>query len=816
MYTPVPKWTMLKGLGITAAQQVPLSSKSSRLILAEELLMPLLGLSPTTTATASTAGFSISSLVAFVQAGGRYVNVRSSSHRKLREMTLVLEEAGVALSDLFVSLHIDSADLSYTGTILAVERILHSLRLSKLDLVLVGHVDLGEAGGVGVAPCAVSEEARELCLAGSLAAVEDLRLRGQVVASPGAFDWPLDQMQRLLPLLPKPAAMHLTFDSFAGSHIPSLKLCLMRGVPVIFSGFVEQPGRLVFPMLLSEKNSKAARQGFAQRLAVLATAEWLRSKGVAVLVPGNFNSAQLVDMIRTVADGVSEQKVFLDEALQQHLDLNFWPGDLPRMYTIHFQPGATCTANLEVMSARECGLAMQELDKPGDVVTSGAVARGCTLYFHDRCSALECAEAQFRAEGPAASDARTERSVPVCQLDADEPPEQGRTLFLSMCMGTEYFDKFCAPFLGSYRMVYGGFPSGWHSMRVWTIDVDASHLNRAKALFAGVHFEESSFEVLYRRFAGSGLEVFLREEDQDKTDDSRTGCFECQLGSTEFCDCDPRVRDEKVMFNNIFFLEWVLSQVKQTEGLGFRYVVVIDSDMLFVQQLARFLPREPAAEWEYAFTFYDRQHRVPWGSNEEVAKTRNAHVRINSGVQIFRYTDGAKAFLNTLLRATLAAVDAGHVHSERDFPKEVLREFKAPGQAAIAWIVGLQNLLFEDCLVCWPEIISVEIEVSQHEKLAMKIQGLPARFLNQAESVGEGSLGPDTHMVHLKGLWWRLLLLNGTAHSTATRCLGWNSGAYQLWATLYLAWQPQHVVSAHVRRGRGDFCPDPSDWMLGQ
>ncbi|OLQ10250.1 hypothetical protein AK812_SmicGene6073 [Symbiodinium microadriaticum] len=806
MYTPVPKWTMLKGLGITAAQQVPLSSKSSRLILAEELVMPLLGLSPTTTATASTAGFNISSLVAFVQAGGRYVNVRSSSsHRNLQEMAWVLEEAGVTLSELFVSLHIDSADLSYTATILAVERILHSLRLSKLDLVLVGP---GEAGGV-------SEEAREL-LAGSLAAVEDLRMRGQVVASPGAFDWPLDQMQRLLPLIPEPlAAMHLTFDSFAGSHMPSLKLCLMRGVPVILSGFVEQPGRLVFPMFLSEKNSQAARQGFAQRLAVLATAEWLRSKGVAVLVPGNFNSAQLVDMIRTVAHGASEQKVFLDEALQQHLDLNFWPGDLPRMYTIHFKPGATCTANLEVMSARECGLAMQELDKPGDVVTSGAAARGCTLYFHDKCSAIECAEAQFRAEGPLGA----KRSVPVCQLDAAEPPEQGRTLFLSMCMGTEYFDKFCAPFLGSYRMVYGGFPSGWHSMRVWTIDVNASQLNRAKALFAGVHFEESSFEVLYRRLVdeladGTGFKDFLRE-DQDRTDDSRTGCFECQVGSTEFCDCDPRVHDEKVMLNNIFFLEWVLSQVKQTEGLGYQYVVVIDSDMLFAQQLARFLPREPAAEWEYAFTFYDRQHRVPWGSNEEVAKTRNAHVRINSGVQIFRYTEGVKAFLNTLLRVTLAAVDSGHAHSETDLPKEVLREFKAPGQAAIAWIVGLQNLLFEDCLVCWPEITSVGIEVSQDEKMALKIQGLPARFLNQAESVEQGILGPDTHMVHLKGLWWRLLLLNGTAHSTATRCLGWNSGAYQLWATLYLAWQPQHVVSAHVRRGQGDFCPDPSEWMIG-
>ncbi|CAE7255581.1 unnamed protein product [Symbiodinium sp. CCMP2592] len=788
---------------VTSAQQVP----------------PPLGLSPATTATASPAGFNTSSLAAFVQAGGRYVNVRSSSsHWELQEMALMLEEAGVPLSELFVSLHIDSADLSYTGTILAVDRILHSLGLSKLDLVLIGPGEVAEE-----APCAVSAEALQLCLAGGLAAVEHLRLRGLVVAPPGAFDWPLFQMQRLWPLLRMPlAAMHLTFDSFAGSHMPSLKLCLLRGVPVIMSGFAEQPGRLLFPMLLSEKNSKAARQGFAQRLAVLATAEWLRSKGVAVLVPGNFDSAQLVDMIRTVADGaVSEEKVFLDAALQQHLDLNFWPGDLPRMYTIHFQPGATCTANLEVMSARECDLAMQELDKPGDVVTSEAVvlARGCTLYFDDSCSAIECAEAHFRAEGPAASDDRTNRAVPVCQLDAADPPEQGRTLFLSMCMGTEYFDKFCAPFLGSYRMMYGGFPSGWHSMRVWTIHVDASHLNRAKALFAGVQFEEGSFEVLSRRFEdevaeGTGLEDFLRE-DQDKTDDGSTGCFECQVGSKAFCDCDPRVHDEKVVFNNIYFLEWVLSQVEQTDGLGFQYVVVIDSDMLFVQQLVRFLPREPAAEWEYAFTFYDRHHRVPWGHNEDVAKTKNAHVRINSGVQIFRYTDGAKAFLSTLLRTTLAAVNSGHVHSDPDFPKDVLREFKAPGQASIAWIVGLQNLLFEDCLVCWPDITSVEIDVSRHEKLVLKIQGLPARFLNQAESVVEGSLGPDTHMVHLKGLWWRLLLLNGTAHSTKTRCLGWNSGAYQLWATLYLAWQPQHVLSAYVRRGRGDSCPEPSEWMVG-
>ena len=119
-------------------------------------------------------------------------------------------------------------------------------------------------------------------------------------------------------------------------------------------------------------------------------------------------------------------------------------------------------------------------------------------------------------------------------------------------MGPEYFDKFCAPFLASFQMAYGRAPAGWHKLKVWSVGVNKSQLERASDLFSssGVEFEESSLDEMSQRYAaehaeGSGVEGYLHEDLKVNGVDGATGCFECDLANSAECHCDPGVHDEK-------------------------------------------------------------------------------------------------------------------------------------------------------------------------------------------------------------------------------------------------------------------------------
>ena len=571
-------------------------------------------------------------------------------------------------------------------------------------------------------------------------------------------------------------------------------------------GFAEQPGRLISPMFIGAGTQSEAYAGRASMMSAFATLSWLVAKDVVAVMPGDLLDSASISALQSL-DGEN----LMHGHLRDYFDTVFWPGERrPILYEAILELGTTCPGKLKVSSPGECMVAMEELQGPSALapdMDGTSKASGCSLHFGVGCQSIDCAVAHF---GDAGRTAGQPRAVPVCQIDGARPPSQGRTLFLSMCMGAEYFDKFCAPFLASFRMVYGGLLHGWHTMRVWTVGVGAQQLQHARDLFApaGVEFEESSSEELHRRFVeeyGRSADVdYLSEEIGSPGLDGRTGCFGCQGFE---CTCDPGAHDEKVVFNNIYFLQWVISQFEAaSQNEGYQYMVFIDSDMLFLQDLGRFLPREPeTTDWEYAFTIYDKDHEVPWGSNEEVAKTRNGFVRINSGVQLFRYTEGVRLFLSNLLKITRIFMRYGET---KQLAEETwfLEEFRALNQAAIAWFVGSANLLYNDCLVCWPRTISFDSVSATGEQFSLSAQGLPARFINQAESVTDGLLSREVHMVHLKGLWWRVLILNATAHSTATRCFAWNTGAYDLWKSLYLAWRPELVVTTSVHQGQQ--CPD--------
>ena len=157
----------------------------------------------------------------------------SSPHHELQEVAGAVAEAGLSWSEVFVSAQVAAEDLGYDGTIRAVDQMMGWLGIGGLNLALVGpgRPSLGKKQVLSTDPaCAGSDFGWELCVAGSIAAVEHMQIMGTVDAL-GAYDWTVHWLQRFWPLLHEPlAAVQLTFDTFASSHRAAAKYCLMRGV----------------------------------------------------------------------------------------------------------------------------------------------------------------------------------------------------------------------------------------------------------------------------------------------------------------------------------------------------------------------------------------------------------------------------------------------------------------------------------------------------------------------------------------------------------------------------------------------------------
>ena len=171
----------------------------------------------------------------FLQSDGRHILVRSGDYEELPKIAAAVAEAALPWSELFVSARILPGDLGYDGTFLAMNRMLQELGAPRIDLVLVSSREKGERqAGPATPPCAQSEFGWELCAKSSLAALEHLQLSGKV-AHIGAHDWSVQSLQTLSPVLRAPlAALELTFDTFANSHLAALKLGLIKGIQARF------------------------------------------------------------------------------------------------------------------------------------------------------------------------------------------------------------------------------------------------------------------------------------------------------------------------------------------------------------------------------------------------------------------------------------------------------------------------------------------------------------------------------------------------------------------------------------------------------
>merc|ERR1711963_1111830 len=176
--------------------------------------------------------------------------------------------------------------------------------------------------------------------------------------------------------------------------------------------------------------------------------------------------------------------------------------------------------------------------------------------------------------------------------------------------------------------------------------------------------------------------------------------------------------------------------------------------------------------------------------------TDNGFFRINAGVQILKHTPMARMFLDYLVTMSNHLVKEDEVISGQ---AAILKEFKGTSQAALAALVGLENLKWDTCVACGGSPISVPIEDNDGKICGhARVVGLPARFLNQAESLPGGRFTNDTHILHLKGTWWRMVMYINAAVATYHRQYSWNWEAHELWSNMYRVWRPGHKFNLTV------------------
>lgn len=216
------------------------------------------------------------------------------------------------------------------------------------------------------------------------------------------------------------------------------------------------------------------------------------------------------------------------------------------------------------------------------------------------------------------------------------------------------------------------------------------------------------------------------------------------------------------------------------------FVVCLDSDMLIVKPFNHIFEVLTQKRVDVAFTYYDGKREVPWGTAEELARTKgNGYVRLQGGMLMMRNCVEALywfAFWKELTRTMLHDIETGTGQPQRW--EDLREEFKGPSQAALAFLLTKSELdVMKNMSVCCSTVRITTVQLgSGSPEVEVRMMGLPARYLNDAESTMDGTLPESVHVVHLKGHWWRMVLPKALEHIVApTRSYEWNREAFELW-----------------------------------
>lgn len=234
--------------------------------------------------------------------------------------------------------------------------------------------------------------------------------------------------------------------------------------------------------------------------------------------------------------------------------------------------------------------------------------------------------------------------------------------------------------------------------------------------------------------------------------------------------------------------------------------MVMDSDALFVRPVEPVLRgAHPKESWEVAFTVYGPDFTTPWADDAtKVGRTKSGFVRINAGVAFLRLHNHSLAahFLNRWSHISQLVMTGGHGTSQVDVEfwakqeEDLVNEFRGADPAALALLLSsfvpdnIPALLgWDNCQAC-SQVVEADMAIFDEElPTPVRFVAVPARLLNHAESMENGTFPPDLAVVHLKGPWWRAVLSNGALYNDATRKPEWNRDALALHRRMFYEWQ---------------------------
>lgn len=382
----------------------------------------------------------------------------------------------------------------------------------------------------------------------------------------------------------------------------------------------------------------------------------------------------------------------------------------------------------------------------------------------------------------------------------DSGAAHGRTLFLTVCAVASDFNTFCGPLFVSFERAYREEASRHRLVAFVSPGLDQSMLRLAEARFAPwLRFEYIDGTAGHVQ-ATAGFQP-------GSWSGAQVVCTPAEAGQPRKCrpaaaDADSADKQATTSRNSILQLQRAQAYLREHDE-AFQYAVMLDSDVLFAQPLGQFLTA--VADWDVAVSAYDEELSTPWAASaEEVGMTRRGYRRLSAGVMLFSLRDGSlvRRYLHRLAHAAEMLLTAGQdrpadeVPLWRQWQQDLLGEFGNAVAAAIVLLMSSYNptsltslLGWRHCLACSEAVEAQLAMFSGESPMPLRFRALPARLLAHAESMHGGIFPSGLSLVHLKGMWWRVLLSSNIIGFDATRQLDWNRDALTLHRICFNEWQ---------------------------